>query len=1451
MLSISVPQYLIRGIPRIAVVLLLSFILFCSVWQISSAQENQPLIFSEPPAVLQTQAVQNIQTEEEWREFLGSLSEEDILEVENFLSSMTQVSLAETEDKKLVANLNIHNAQIVDQIGHGINLTFELNNYDYIQPQVRYAVELMQVGPEGEQTLVDRKIYEETVSVAAGSPHYVAVTYEAPSYLMGEYQLFVVAANNSGLTLGIASLGTIVLTGDSQYVEILPGSCAPVKDVFAFGSGEMMEVSCVATNYTESPQTVFPKFNTHRYGVWGEEVLPEQIDVKPVTVPSGETVELTYSFPTATIPGTYSVNLSLGDERGIPIGNTEVVSYTVNTIYGNSASIRNVRLDSNEYTQGDIATAYVFWLPSGGLQTDDVVTVALTLQDETGNACADLVFVPVTGGEVTFSVEMEITRGCVSPFVTATLTGPEADVMDSQMYQLKTSDVTDMPSAVVPSATFSDWIEKLLPILIVLLVLMIIIAILFARFLSRRRSSATEDIDDATPPSTMLGLFLAVLVFAGVFGSSAQEVNAGTWVTTYGANTVTYTVNFMESSYQESELVTVSWRAEATCASCTLNLYTIRNGTNFYVMLPGTAISGSRVYSGTGNVGPAKLVTFLGPVYNCANTEIWWTGGLFNVGTPSSYVDPNPLCYAGMHDGLRCMHGMRIPIACPSLYSCTGSIPSYASAWSANESTGLTANTPWTYSSTDTATKCQYRCNSGYTWNGSSCVVVVPSATLSGTGCTIPAGSSMCNGSFTWSIQNSSSPNLFNNTRNVQYTTNPSGSGVGYAIQYGSNTVSARNGTTALWSITVTASCAAGTSWNGSICAAALAPSGSINATACTIPVGGTSCASTVSWSSANFAGTQSVRQGVTQFSTLTSSAGVSRNVNPSNRSFSLVDTGSSFSATVNATVGCAAGSSWNGSSCVATVAPSGSINATACTIPVGGTSCASTVSWSSANFAGTQSVRQGVTQFSTLTSSAGVSRNVNPSNRSFSLVDTGSSFSATVNATVGCAAGSSWNGSSCVATVAPSGSINATACTIPVGGTSCASTVSWSSANFAGTQSVRQGVTQFSTLTSSAGVSRNVNPSNRSFSLVDTGSSFSATVNATVGCAAGSSWNGSSCVAIVTYSLTVNSSGAAVVAITANNATYNGTTNYTHSGIISGTSITLTAPATASGNNFTSWTGCASASGNNCTVSMNANLTVTANYAAPRLTITKTGVAALAGTVTGPGINCGLDCTEDYTVGTPVTLTGTITNGNVNFSGACTGTTCNLTMDANRSVTATFSCDTAGGYVWNTTLNSCALPPGVCGSADSQVFATAPSGGILCAVGAPIWDDNTGATDGTYNWRCDGTPEAICSAAREPVINIAATPDLIRRSQQAEVEVTITATWPVSCFLYNAVSTATPTAIPHDGTNSPNTTQVTTRQLSATQIVTLVCSYPPPFGGLPPLMTEERIEVIPSLQEI
>jgi hypothetical protein len=45
---------------------------------------------------------------------------------------------------------------------------------------------------------------------------------------------------------------------------------------------------------------------------------------------------------------------------------------------------------------------------------------------------------------------------------------------------------------------------------------------------------------------------------------------------------------------------------------------------------------------------------------------------------------------------------------------------------------------------------------------------------------------------------------------------------------------------------------------------------------------------------------------------------------------------------------------------------------------------------------------------------------------------------------------------------------------------------------------------------------------------------------------------------------------------------------------------VTLTAPSTAGGNNFSSWTGCDSATATTCNVTMSANKTVTAAYVAP-----------------------------------------------------------------------------------------------------------------------------------------------------------------------------------------------------------------------------------------------------------
>lgn len=103
----------------------------------------------------------------------------------------------------------------------------------------------------------------------------------------------------------------------------------------------------------------------------------------------------------------------------------------------------------------------------------------------------------------------------------------------------------------------------------------------------------------------------------------------------------------------------------------------------------------------------------------------------------------------------------------------------------------------------------------------------------------------------------------------------------------------------------------------------------------------------------------------------------------------------------------------------------------------------------------------------------------------------------------------------------APSGSISATSCTIQLDESSCDSTVSWNSSNFVGAASVSQASTGTTLGTSPASIA--VNFSNNTFTLVDTGSSFTTSATASVSCASGV-WDGSKC-SVACVPLTCNAS--------------------------------------------------------------------------------------------------------------------------------------------------------------------------------------------------------------------------------------------------------------------------------------------------------------------------------------
>jgi Fe-S cluster biogenesis protein NfuA len=124
------------------------------------------------------------------------------------------------------------------------------------------------------------------------------------------------------------------------------------------------------------------------------------------------------------------------------------------------------------------------------------------------------------------------------------------------------------------------------------------------------------------------------------------------------------------------------------------------------------------------------------------------------------------------------------------------------------------------------------------------------------------------------------------------------------------------------------------------------------------------------------------------------------------------------------------------------------------------------------------------------------------------------------------------------------------------------------------------------------------------------------------------------------------------------------------------GTVVTLTAAAGAN-STFVGWSGACTGTGS-CTVTMDAAKSVTAtfNLVKRTLTVNKAGTGTGSVTSSPGGIDCGSTCSADFDHGTVVTLTATPALGSTftGWSGACTGSgSCVVTMDASKSVTATF----------------------------------------------------------------------------------------------------------------------------------------------------------------------------------
>jgi len=155
-------------------------------------------------------------------------------------------------------------------------------------------------------------------------------------------------------------------------------------------------------------------------------------------------------------------------------------------------------------------------------------------------------------------------------------------------------------------------------------------------------------------------------------------------------------------------------------------------------------------------------------------------------------------------------------------------------------------------------------------------------------------------------------------------------------------------------------------------------------------------------------------------------------------------------------------------------------------------------------------------------------------------------------------------------------------------------------------------------------------------------------------------------------------------------------------------------------------------------------------------LSVTRAGSGS--GTVTSSpgGINCGADCSESYTSGTPVSLTATPASGSIftGWGGDCSGTgSCQVTMDAAKSVTATFTLQT-----FSLTITKAQSGTGMVTSSDNKIncgsicSATYTSGAQATLTATP----SNGSTFSGWSGACLGT--GTCQVTIDAAKSVTAT---------------------------------------------------------------------------------------------
>jgi len=362
----------------------------------------------------------------------------------------------------VLADVSLKNCSLSTKGTH-LNITCGITNKLSAQSNIRYSVILVE-----KKTGVadDQKVYPDIISLKQNETVTKTIAYDAPSFLQGDFAVWVSLDTGDSLPLDRQPVGTVTLpAGASDSLFLSPSTCSlsiagdPKKYTLLegvdFDANEQVTVSCSGKNLsTNAALTVKPSFETHVRTLVGP-VVPDTHDAQSaVSVNAGAEQTLSFTLPKALSPQAYDALLTLQTADGKSVSNTIRIHYVLR---GASATVQMLSLNKDSYAAGDTAQIKFWWTGSADKffgsrkpATDNQAkTVRFTLVDGGGNSCAAPLDTPVPtnpSGATPGSVSISVTKNCSNPSVTMSVIDASGKVLAEKSTALTTNGTTPTSS---------------------------------------------------------------------------------------------------------------------------------------------------------------------------------------------------------------------------------------------------------------------------------------------------------------------------------------------------------------------------------------------------------------------------------------------------------------------------------------------------------------------------------------------------------------------------------------------------------------------------------------------------------------------------------------------------------------------------------------------------------------------------------------------------------------------------------------------------------------------------------------------------------------------------------------------------------------------------------------------------------------------------------------------